>query len=225
MAKTTNINLENLSKEELIDLYREINIMSKINHPTILQFIGYSLLNFRKKEKPVIITEYASKLTLSNINSDEDDDEIILNLNDTQKLINIYGIAIGMSYLHSHNIIHRNLQQESIFLDEHFYPKISKFNYAKEIESNTTFFESRTDSKLKVKSNYVAPEVLTSLKYSKASDVYEFAFLSYLILMEETPYFDFYPFISVADKEDHPELVAKEMLKQKWRPEFTDKIP
>ena len=43
--------------------------------------------------------------------------------------------------------------------------------------------------------------------------------------MEETPYFDFYPFISVADKEDHPELVAKEMLKQKWRPEFTDKIP
>ena len=161
MAKTTNINLENLSKEELIDLYREINIMSKINHPTILQFIGYSLLNFRKKEKPVIITEYASKLTLSNINSDEDDDEIILNLNDTQKLINIYGIAIGMSYLHSHNIIHRNLQLESIFLDEHFYLKISRFNYAKEIESNTTSFESRTDSKLKVKSNYVAPEVLT----------------------------------------------------------------
>lgn len=41
--------------------------------------------------------------------------------NDTKKLINIYGIASGMAYLHSNNVIHRNLSPESIFLDDYLF--------------------------------------------------------------------------------------------------------
>lgn len=35
-----------ISKEILIDFSKEIYILSKINHPSILNFAGYSLINF-----------------------------------------------------------------------------------------------------------------------------------------------------------------------------------
>ena len=43
--------------------------------------------------------------------------------NDTKRLINIYGIASGMSFLHSQNIIHRNLKPSNILVDELIHPK------------------------------------------------------------------------------------------------------
>ena len=43
-----------------------------------------------------------------------------IDLNDTNKLIIIYGIASGMMYLHSKNIILRDLRPEKILIDENF---------------------------------------------------------------------------------------------------------
>lgn len=50
---------------------------------------------------------------------------------DTKKLINIYGIALSMKYLHHHKILHRNLKPENILLDENLYPKLAIFGLSK----------------------------------------------------------------------------------------------
>ena len=58
----------------------------------------------KKQRKPVIVTEYATNGPLSLILENERNNENIPGWDDTKKLINIYGIASGMSYLHSQGI-------------------------------------------------------------------------------------------------------------------------
>lgn len=53
--------------EEKPDLFRELNILSKINHPSIMKFIGFSSINFLNEQKPVIITELVNNGLLFDI--------------------------------------------------------------------------------------------------------------------------------------------------------------
>lgn len=46
MAKVMKEDFKHFTKEKLIDFSRELHINSKINHPSLLNFIGYNLTNF-----------------------------------------------------------------------------------------------------------------------------------------------------------------------------------
>ena len=39
------------SDEEILDFSRELHILSKLNHPSFLSFIGYSLKDFERLKK------------------------------------------------------------------------------------------------------------------------------------------------------------------------------
>ena len=88
----------------------------------------------------MIITDYATNGTLENIleldmkNQDKNPNELILN--PTKRLIILYGIASGMSYLHSHNIIHCSLKPSHIYLDDFLFPKITEFGESELISEN-----------------------------------------------------------------------------------------
>lgn len=129
-----------------------------------------------------MIFENVPNKTLSHILFPEKEKEENNNnyiLDDTQKLIIIYGIALGMQYLHSYNILHRNLTSSNIFLDNSFHLKISGFNFVKQNASSGP----NNEFKYKGKQIYLAPEVLTSFEYSQKSDVYSFSHLIFEILM------------------------------------------
>lgn len=70
-----------------------------------------------------------------------------------------------MSYLHSHDILHCNLNSKCIFLDKSFYPKIGCFDFS-----------------------YHISEVLLKGQYSKSSGVYSFSIVAYEILTREKPF-------------------------------------
>ena len=53
--------------------------------------------------------------------------------NDTLKLIEIYGVAKTMSFLHSNNILHRDLKPQNVLLDEYLFPKLGDFGFSKYI--------------------------------------------------------------------------------------------
>ena len=116
-AKVSLKALEEDSESTLKNLQREVNIISKLNHPSIIKYIGFSPTNFYNEDKPVIITEYMPNGTLHEIISLERKSIPSSYWNDTRKLINIYGIASAMSYLHSHKIIHRDLKPANILMD------------------------------------------------------------------------------------------------------------
>ena len=124
-AKVSLKKIDELTRYQLIEISRGLNIILKINHPSILKFIGYSPINYKKRPKPIIIYEFASNSSLDKlIESKQPISNNISILDDTKKLIILYGIASGMSYLHLNNIIHRDLQPNKFFLINFFIQKL-----------------------------------------------------------------------------------------------------
>ena len=135
-----------ISITEIDKLKKELNDIYKLKHPCLLKFYGYSLIDFKKQPKPVIITEYFSNGSLSNILELERNQLPIEGWSFTKKLINLYGIASCMSYLHSNGIIHKALKPNNIFLDNILTPKIGDFGLSSKFEP----FESITVQSISV---------------------------------------------------------------------------
>ena len=168
-----------------ICLTREVNILSKLSHNSVVKFIGYSPIDFNDRFQPVIVTEFISNGSLESILEKEREGFEIPFFDDTKKLIIIYGIAFSMMYLHSLNIIHRDLKPGNILIDEYLFPKLTDFGFSKEVLMNI-----KQTSTIFGTSAFIAPEIWDDNNYSKKSDVYAFAVLVYEILCEIIPFCD-----------------------------------
>lgn len=111
-------------KDTIRNLVREVNIICKLNYPSIIKFIGFSLNDFEGNSKPVLITEYMPNGSLSDLIEQERRSICNPKYNFTRKLIIIFGISSAMSYLHAHNIIHRDLKPDNILIDSNLNPKL-----------------------------------------------------------------------------------------------------
>ncbi|KAK8892324.1 hypothetical protein M9Y10_029550 [Tritrichomonas musculus] len=195
--------LKNFFKEEIINFYQKVDIISKLNHPAIIKFIGYSPFDFKGHPKPVILEEAITGTLFLEIEDSNPNSP----WNDTAKLIYIYGIAAGMEYLHSHDIIHRDLKPENIYHNDDMFPKISGFDISKIIDKT-----KNTEYKEKIKGTpaYIAPEIYNKCEYSKSSDVYAFSLIMYEILTGHRPYYEFH-----SAKE-----ISHEIINKGTRPSF-----
>lgn len=189
-AKVSISSIDELAAEEekFGYLLREINIISKLDHPSILKYVGYSIDDFKSKKRPCIITEFLSNGTLKDIIKLERRGLCKHEWDDTRKLINIYGIAAAMSFLHSHEILHRDLKPENILMDEYLLPKISDFGLSKIKHYNPESDTLKSTTGFKGTMCYSAPEIWYNSEYSKASDVFSFSLILYEIVTNNEPY-------------------------------------
>lgn len=103
-------------------------------------------------------------------------------LNATQKLINIYGITSAMSYLHSHDILHRELTLSNILRDDIFYPKLIN------IGMKTLIKDIKMIAKIEEIPYFYPPEYYLNNEYNKFSEVYSFALIVYEICTNKNPF-------------------------------------
>ena len=163
---------------------REIGIMIRCQHPTIINFFGYSLKDFSDQNNVTIFMQLAEKGSLSDVLQKIQKGLLNDNYDNTTRQIILIGIARGMMYLHQHRILHRDLKPGNILLDSNFYPHITDFGLSKSYEQNNSMSQSQQYGT----SIYMAPEVIESTNYNWKADVYSFGILMYEVVTDMDPY-------------------------------------
>ena len=156
-----------------ISFFQEITIFLKIRNPAVLSIFGFNMLNFEGKQFPTIITNYMKNGSLRHL------------LNEypcfswAKKYLILLGIAEGMKYLHSQNIIHFDLKPENILLDELYHPHICDFGESELFQSNLSEIKI---NKFVGTPLYMAPEIFLNEPCTFKIDVFSFSMIAYEIL-------------------------------------------
>ncbi|KAK8882256.1 hypothetical protein M9Y10_044898 [Tritrichomonas musculus] len=185
---------------------KEVMILGQSIHPAILPFIGYSM-----DKHFCIYIEAMENGSLAKILKEKE-----IKLDITQKHIISFGISCGMEYLHSREVIHRDLKSDNILLDSNLHPYISDFG-----TSTETFSErrvSRTISSTTIA--IMAPEFSKDpdiYNRTKPIDVYSFSMVMYYLWTEKPPFGDPPNILKVTDAIDgsRPEI-PKDSIPKEW---------
>jgi len=128
--------------EPLEDLYKEINTLASLKHPSIVQFLG---VHFRSMSTPPILVMERMWKSLSDVLA-EQPNQLSLFI----KTHILYDVACGLQYLHGQNkpVIHRNLRASNILLNENKDAKITDLGQAKALEKLSVLLLSKTPQDL-----------------------------------------------------------------------------
>lgn len=180
--------LKELIGVELKDYSREVSTLSKLKFPSVLGLEGYTL---PQNDDAYIVTEYVpngdlTKVIKAEFKINNYKGSVPKEWTITKKLIVLYGIAKGMAYVHSQDVMHRDLKPDNILLDENYEPKIADFGLSKLANSDIVTQHTMQIGTLL----YEAPEVMESGCYDKKVDVYSFAIIACYMFKGKVPFQD-----------------------------------
>lgn len=178
--------LKKLDPIQRFQLFREIRIHSILDHPNIIEVFGI----FKEGNVIVFVEEFLKKGDLYRILFQKNhvmSKEFIL-----QSIIK--PILSALQYLHSNNIIHRDIKLENILVDESWKVKLCDFGLS--INTSEELPVTRVGTK-----DYLAPEVSkcpfkktpeenknnTSYAYNQKVDVYSLGILIFELMTKTTP--------------------------------------
>ena len=176
MKEIKKSNKDLLSDGEIKD---EIDILKSLDHPDIVRIIE----SFNTKDSYVLVTEYCEGGELY--------DQVRNQLSETQIAVIFKQLLSGLAYLHSHNIVHRDLKLENILIQEIekskttgedlFNIKIIDFGTARIFDNN------KKPKSIVGSSYYIAPEVLNQ-KYGKECDLWSVGVILYMFIVGHAPF-------------------------------------
>ncbi|KAJ5071038.1 serine/threonine-protein kinase tnni3k-related [Anaeramoeba ignava] len=175
--------LKQIKLKSLKLFQREIGILGICDHPNIVKMIGYDF--HQNYPFPIIALEYLQRGNLRSRLQKLKQKKLVLK----PKTIIQYAkdIATAMKYLHSKNILHRDLKSSNILVTNDNRLKIADFGLAR---------YGPDDSKLEKEMTtnvgtylWMAPEILRGdTNYSSKIDVYSYGILLWEIIARDLPF-------------------------------------
>ena len=187
-------------------LHEEVKIMSLIDHPNVVRFIGVCSL------PPCIVTELCSRGSLTDVLKNASlSPENAAELGWGKRLAMAIDAAEGMLYLHSQSppIIHRDLKSANMLVTDDFRVRISDFNLSKILDDST-----RSSSMAAMNPRWLAVELFSGARGSPACDVFAFGVVLWEFLTLEVPWGNTNPWqiVSTVSGGGRLPIPSKEML-------------
>jgi len=174
---------ERLTDEDRKDFEEEANVMHRLQHETILSFVGAVFAPGNLS----IVTEFCAYGDLENAMKKYPEQ-----FNNELKLKCLINIADALKYMHENNIVYRNVKPSNILivsLDPKS-PVVAKLADFGEVH---VIIKEENEPKTRGVGTplFMAPEVLAgSTTYGKSVDVYGFSFVMYYIFTGRHPFED-----------------------------------
>ena len=136
--------------KQLTSIEQEMNSLQKMFHPNLVSYLGMSNEKLGKNVKVFIIEEFVHGTNLSFYLRENPMDPSVLR----HYAINILE---ALNYMHSQNIVHRDLRDTSIYMESGGLVKVGDFSIDKRIREVFCSKLKEEDSKVReISSNYLA---------------------------------------------------------------------
>ena len=163
-----------ISKRSEDNIMSEKNILSKINHP----FIVNMHFSFQDYDNLYLIMDYLSggdlRYHLSHRKAS------LFNENQTKFFLS--NIIIALEYIHSKKIIHRDIKPENLLLDMNGYLRLTDFGIA-------VYNKKENKKESNGTAGYVAPEVILQQDYNYSSDFFALGVIGYEFMQGNRPFY------------------------------------
>ncbi|OHS97467.1 AGC family protein kinase [Tritrichomonas foetus] len=167
------INKLGQNAEDIITLRREIDILSKVNHPNIMKMIDV----FETDTNFCIVTELARGDLFQVI-----DDEQILPESALKPIA--AQLVSALCHLHKSHIIHRDLKPQNILVGANGSIKVCDFGFARALSQTTLMLTSIKGTPL-----YMAPELVQEQPYNESIDIWSLGIILYELFHGSPPFF------------------------------------
>jgi len=159
-----------ISENDKKAIVQEASITLCLKNQHVIEQFGITFVNI---DKLGIVMEWAEHGSL----------DMWIGKIDRGKLTNIaLGIVSGLMYVHSQNVIHRDIKPQNILMfgpKEDMIPKIADFGVSRIIEQTMTYTAQVGTV------NYIAPELMDSLPYSFKADIFSLAKMLFEVFSEQ----------------------------------------
>uniref|UniRef100_A0A915ABQ3 non-specific serine/threonine protein kinase n=1 Tax=Parascaris univalens TaxID=6257 RepID=A0A915ABQ3_PARUN len=153
------VSLDGLTAEEETAIMGEVTLLQRLHHPHI---IGY-YESFKTENALSIVMQYAEGGTMDKMISDQKG----VFFSEQQVLNYFTQVSVGLEYMHSKQILHRDLKTQNILLNKkRTIVKLSDFGISKELSTRSLA------STVVGTPNYLSPEICEGRAYNQKSDLW-----------------------------------------------------
>ncbi|CRG93120.1 NIMA related kinase 4, putative [Plasmodium gallinaceum] len=171
------INISQMSQKEKKQCLKEVELLSKLNHPFIVKYIesyieGDTLRIIMKHCKGGDLYHYIQNKKKQNTP-----------IKEKRILIWLTQILTALKFLHSNHILHRDMKSLNILIDSDKRVRLCDFGISKVLENTLDYANTLIGTPY-----YLSPELCKDKKYSWPSDVWATGCLIYELATFRTPF-------------------------------------
>ncbi|KAF9320675.1 hypothetical protein BGZ91_004682 [Linnemannia elongata] len=179
-------------------LFSEMEVLKDLDHENIVQYLGFA----QNEETANIFLEYVSGGSIEScLKRSGPFPEAVIRSFTRQ-------ILLGLEYIHSKKIVHRDIKAANVLVDEQGICKISDFGISKKNAQSQGGYDEDVGS-LQGSVFWMAPEMVTSKAYGAKVDIWSFGCLVLEMFTGQQPWKGFAPqqaLFTIGSSSAHPPI-------------------